>query len=149
MTSPVRIMTGFFIPKMNKAVFVDTGAWFALVVPSDPNHIRAVDWLTANPAPLVTTDYVVDETLTLLRARDERNRAIEIGKEFFDGKLAEVYRLTDDDLRLAWEVFRDFDDKDWSFTDCSSKVIIERLGINTALAFDRHFRQFGNVIVAP
>ncbi|MGH9855808.1 MAG: type II toxin-antitoxin system VapC family toxin [Blastocatellia bacterium] len=61
---------------MNKAVFVDASAWFALVVPSDPNHIRAVDWLTANPAPLVTTDYVVDETLTLLRARDERNRAI-------------------------------------------------------------------------
>lgn len=134
---------------MSKPVFVDTGAWYARVVPSDPNHISAAAWLDGNSAPLLTTDYVVDETLTLLRARGERNRAIEIGEQFFAGKLATVYRLTDDDLQHAWEVFRDFDDKDWSLTDCASKVVIERPGIQVAFAFDRHFKQFGSVIVVP
>lgn len=134
---------------MSRLVLVDTGAWFALVVPSDPNHQRATDWLTGAAASLLTTDYVVDETLTLLRARGERHRALELGEEFFGGKIAEIYRLSDDDLRAAWHIFRDYDDKDWSFTDCTSKVVIEKLGLNIALAFDRHFRQFGNVTVIP
>lgn len=149
MISPVRITTAYSIRPMNNLVFVDTGAWFALVVPSDPNHERASEWLVVANAPLLTTDYIVDETLTLLRARGERRKAIEIGEEFFSGRLAEVYRFDDDDLRAAWQVFRDYDDKDWSFTDCASKVVIEKLGLITAFAFDHHFKQFGSVIVVP
>ena len=92
---------------MNKLVLVDTGAWFALAVPSDPHHHRTSEWLTNAAAPLLTTDYIVDETLTLLRARGERRRALEIGEAFFVGSLCEIYRLSDDDLRAAWQVFRD------------------------------------------
>jgi predicted nucleic acid-binding protein len=50
-------------------VFVDTSAWFAAVVPTDSDHLHAARWLAANSERLLTTDYVVDETLTLLRAR--------------------------------------------------------------------------------
>jgi uncharacterized protein len=57
-------------------IFVDTGAWFAAIVPTDPNHQRAASFLATNREPLITTDYVVDETLTLLRARGERQRAL-------------------------------------------------------------------------
>jgi len=55
-------------------------------------------------------------------------------------RVAEVYTLDETDIALAWEIFSRFDDKDWSFTDCTSKVIIERLGIQQAFAFDNHFR---------
>jgi len=130
-------------------IFVDTGAWFAAIVPSDPNHARAASWIAANTSPLITTDYVVDETLTLLRARGERTRAIALGEKFFNSNLATLHKVTPDDLRRAWEVFRRFDDKDWSFTDCTSKFIIEHLGITEAFAFDHHFTQFGNVRVLP
>ena len=44
--------------------FVDTGGWFASVVPWDANHAAAVAWLSQNQETLVTTDYVLDETLT-------------------------------------------------------------------------------------
>ena len=40
-------------------------------------------------------------------------------------------------------------DHDWSFTDCTSKVIIERLQILEAFAFDHHFDQFGTVTRVP
>ena len=50
-------------------IFVDTGAWYAAIVSTDPNHNLAVAFLAANREPLLTTDHVVDETLTLLRAR--------------------------------------------------------------------------------
>lgn len=50
-------------------ICVDTGAWFAAFVPNDPDHVAADAWLEANREPLVTTDYVVDELLTLLKMR--------------------------------------------------------------------------------
>src|SRR5436190_2231473 len=104
-------------------VFVDTSAWFAAVVPSDPNHAHASDWLAANSEVLFTTDYVIDETLTLLRARGERQRARLLGKKFLETSIAEIYFLTEEDVRQAWAVFEQYDDKRWSFTDCSSKVV--------------------------
>ncbi len=130
-------------------IFVDTGAWFAAAVPSDPNHPAASSWLSSNTEPLLTTNYVVDETLTLLRARGEKTRALLLGEGFFNDRLAEIYLLAEDDISFAWEAFKRFDDKEWSFTDCTSKVVIERLGITQAFAFDHHFRQFGTVQVVP
>ncbi len=130
-------------------IFVDTGAWYASIVPSDPDHPAAAAWLAGNNEPLLTTDYVIDETLTLLRMRGERARSLLLGERFFRGELAEVHMLTEEDIARAWETFKSFDDKDWSFTDCTSKVVIEKLGIAQAFAFDRHFRQFGTIQVVP
>lgn len=134
---------------MNELLFVDTGAWFAAVVPWDANHAAATAWLLAEKRPLLTTDYIVDETLTLLKARGEIARAIQLGHHFFQGTLATVHYLTPDDLHEGWHIFCGFPDKDWSFTDCTSKAIMEKLGITSAFAFDQHFRQFGTVVVVP
>jgi predicted nucleic acid-binding protein len=56
------------------SIFVDTGAWFASIVPADPHHRRIVEFLHRNSLPLITSDYVIDETLTLLRARGETTK---------------------------------------------------------------------------
>ena len=72
-----------------------------------------------------------------------------IGAQFFAGELAKVHGVTDEQFRRAWDVFRAFADKDWSFTDCTSKVVMEELGITTAFSFDQHFCQFGTVTVVP
>jgi uncharacterized protein len=85
--------------------------------------------------------------LTLLRVRKEADRALALGEQLFGQRLAELYLLQEGDLREAWRFFRDFVDKEWSFTDCTSKAAMESLGINTAFAFDQHFRQFGSVDV--
>ena len=52
-------------------------------------------------------------------------------------------------IETAWDIFQKYADKEWSFTDCTSKVVMERLQISKAFAFDQHFRQFGNVVVVP
>ena len=130
-------------------IFVDTGAWYASLVPTDPDHAIAGQWLATNHSPLLTTDYIIDETLTLLRARGERKRALLVGTRFFRHDLAEIHKITSADLTLAWETFEQFDDKGWSFTDCTSKVVMEQLGIKLAFAFDHHFHQFGTVQVVP
>lgn len=130
-------------------IFVDTSAWFASVVPSDSDYSAASLWVSQNTQPLLTTDYVVDETLTLLRTRGEPLRAITLGEAFFSGALATIYYLTQEDIQQTWQVFRQFSDKNWSFTDCASRVVMNRLGLTQAFAFDRHFRQFGFVNVVP
>lgn len=130
-------------------IFVDTSAWFASVVPWDADHFAATDWLKENKSPLLTTDYVVDETLTLLRMRGENARALSLGSRFFAGEIATIHRLTNEQLLEAWHTFRQFSDKGWSFTDCTSKVTIEKLGVSRAFSLDRHFRQFGTVEVVP
>ena len=130
-------------------IFVDTGAWYASLVPNDPDHARAAQWLAENHSPLLTTDYVIDETLTLLRVRGERKRALLLGARFFHHDLAEIHKITTAELTLAWKTFEQFNDKDWSFTDCTSKVVIEQLNIEVAFAFDHHFNQFGTIQVVP
>ena len=130
-------------------IFTDTGGWFSLSVQTDPQHQAAVQWYKNNSQPLLTTDFVVDETLTLLKARGQNAKAVTLGGQFFDGSLATIYYLTEDDIRQSWQVFTRYADKEWSFTDCTSKVIMEKLGITEAFAFDQHFRQFGTVTVVP
>ena len=52
-------------------IFVNTGAWFASFVPNDADHAAADTWLSQNTDLLVTTDYVLDELLTLMKRRGE------------------------------------------------------------------------------
>ena len=130
-------------------IFVDTGAWYASLVPTDPDHAKAKAWLSVNRLPLLTTDYIIDETLTLLRVRGERRRALLFGANLFSGRYAEIHKMTAADIRLAWHTFQRFDDKGWSFTDCTSKIVMQQLNIASAFAFDHHFKQFGIVQLVP
>ena len=130
-------------------IFVDTGGWFGSIVPTDENHEKARDWFLQNRQSLITSNYVVDETLTLFKARGEYERALQIGERFFNGSLTSVYDLNSKDITETWKIFKQYSDKNWSFTDCSSKVVMEKLGIIRAFAFDVHFRQFGNIPVVP
>ena len=130
-------------------IFVDTSGWFAAVVATDRDHEAARNWFLRNTETLLTTDYVVDETLTLFKSRGERSRALQIAAEFFSGELTGIYFPTEEDILQTLKIFQKFADKDWSFTDCSSKFVCEKFGISRAFSFDKHFRQFGTVAIVP
>jgi uncharacterized protein len=130
-------------------IFVDSSAWFAVFSLRDINHSMATATIRSIQNNFVTSDYIVDETLTLLRARGEEHRAIAFGNRVIEGGWAKIVRVEDADFAAAWTIFRTYHDKEWSFTDCTSRVAMERLGIQTAFAFDDHFQQFGTVTVVP
>ena len=130
-------------------ILVDSGAWFALYVPNDKHHQAANAWRHSNDQQLVTTDYLVTETLNLFVARRETQRARRLGESLLSGSAARLVRVTPEDIDSAWNVFRRYVDKEWSFTDCVSFVVMERLGLRTAFAFDDHFRQHGGFTVVP
>jgi predicted nucleic acid-binding protein len=62
-------------------IFVDTGIWYAANVEEDPDHDEARRLLLAATSELVTTDYVVDELLTLLIVRKHHDIAVQIGDD--------------------------------------------------------------------
>jgi hypothetical protein len=129
-----------------KAVFVDTAGWMACADSADPDHARACasrDVALEAGQPLVTSDFVVDETLTLIRLR--------LGMDAADAWWQQVDRSS----RLRWEridggrfenarhLFFQYRDKDFSFTDCTSFAIMRELRLTHALTTDRHFQQAG------
>lgn len=130
-------------------IFVDTSAWFSAFVPDDINYVVASVWYRDNQSLLITTDYVIDELLTLLISRRERSIAVTLGRLLFEERAASIEWLSQSDVRQAWSIFEKYQDKGWSFTDCTSYAVMKRLGITQAFAFDDHFRQFGNIAIVP
>jgi len=130
-------------------ISVDTGAWFAAFVSNDPDHSAANEWLAGNDEPLLTTDYVLDEVLTLSRARGEWRKGVEIGRAILEGSIASLEWVGPEDVVAAFNTFQQYPASGWSFTDCVSRAVIQRLSISTAFAFDDHFRQFGDLEVVP
>jgi len=130
-------------------IFVDTGAWYAWYVVDDIDHKRAETWFRDADDRLVTTDYVLDELLTLLQVRGHGAIAIAAGEMLFSGGPCDLEFVQPEDVQQAWKVFSTYLDKGWSFTDCTSRIIMQRLNVTRAAAFDDHFRQFGTVTVEP
>ncbi|MGL4513334.1 MAG: type II toxin-antitoxin system VapC family toxin [Lacipirellulaceae bacterium] len=130
-------------------VFVDTSAWYAAWNPREPEHLAARARIVAASGRLVTTDYVVDELLTLMVSRGQGRIAIAAGHDLWSATTADLHLVTAEDLERAWSVFQRFTDKRWSFTDCTSYAVMQHLGVREALSLDDHFRQFGFVSVEP
>lgn len=124
-------------------VFVDTGAWFAFANRKDPQHADVGDALRAFSGRIVTSNYVFDETLSLCRYRLGRRAARVVGSVLRDPDEVDLVRLGIADEEAAWKLFRDRGDQRYSFTDCTSFVLMRRLAIPTALALDSDFRAEG------
>ncbi len=126
-----------------RKVFVDTGAWYALKNKNDPNHSAAVVFFRSLPETgtiCYTSDYVIDEAITLIRVRLSNHQvAASLAQELFSEQAAKIIYTSPLYLPRALAIFKKFADQSFSFTDCTSFAIMENLKIEGALAFDRHF----------
>jgi len=73
--------------------------------------------------------------------------AIDIGQKLWNEEVSTLIRITSTDEENAWKIFVNYQDKGFSFTDCTSFAIMERLGIKEVLAFDDHFSQYNDFII--
>jgi predicted nucleic acid-binding protein len=126
-----------------KRVFVDTGAWYALIDAADPDHDAVTAVFRHYRHRLVTSNYVFDETLTLARYRLGWQVAHRIGEQLWDSRLARIERVSPKDEQAAWSIFSGYSDKSFSFTDCTSFALVQRLNLPLCLAIDSDFRSFG------
>jgi uncharacterized protein len=91
----------------------------------------------------------VYETLTLLRMRLGYEPARQFGLRLLDEASIPIIRVTPADERRAWDIFRQYKDKRFSFVHCTSFAIMQRVGMRSAFAFDEDFRQFGGWVTHP
>ena len=133
---------------MNR-IFVDTSAWDAIADRGDKNHRSALLFRNeiAGRYQLVTSNYVLDELYTLLLLNIGYQATIRFKRQLDllsqEGVL-EVIWISEQTADEAWVIFEQYNvDKRWSFTDCTSYVLMKRLAIAEAFAFDRHFEQMG------
>lgn len=124
-----------------KHLFVDTGAWYALVDKKDPDHPAAVSFFRENALPLLTTNFIFDETITLLRRRLGWTIAAAFGRRLKDSKFTTLLTVRREDEDKAWELFLKYKDQDFSFTDCTSFAVMGSFRIKDAFSFDSHFRK--------
>jgi len=90
---------------------------------------------------LCTSNYIVDETCTLVRARTSHGLAVQFLRSLKTSGIL-VFRLTPAIEAEAERIFIRHDDKDFSFTDCTSFALIGAKRLDAVLSFDRHFGQY-------
>ncbi len=130
-------------------VFVDTSAWKAYYDEEDEWHGEARGFLDSLASKRVsirgflTSDYVLDETITLIRFAHSHTKAVEFAKAVLSSKATRIAYTGDEVFLKALDLFRESKDKEWSFTDCVSFTIMKLQDVTTCFSFDPHFKQAG------
>jgi len=130
-------------------LFVDTSAFVALEDEDDEEHKAALDYrkkIRREETPfraLYTSNYMLDEVVTLLRFKLGHQAAVAFGENLRRSKIVRILRVTPTIEDNAWKIFKQYGDKDFSFTDCTSFALMEQEAISTAFTFDKHFQQYG------
>ena len=130
--------------------FVDTWAWLVLANDRDP-AFAAVSLLRSGVAgrsgAWVTSDYVLDETLTRLFAAAPFPKARRFAEAIFQASelgLVEIERVTRERFQAAWQMRLRYRDKPRiSFTNLTSFVVMKEMGLTSVITGDAHFEHAG------
>ncbi len=134
---------------MTDKVFVDTGGWLAFMIKKDRHHKPAREYfikLRKNNVPLITSNYVISETLTWLNYNNYHDIASEVMHLWQEAEQTNLLSVDWVDRNIAaeaWEIFQSFSDHRLSFTDCTSFAICRKSNIKKVFGFDRHFNVLG------
>ncbi len=126
-------------------LFIDAGGFYALVSEGQAHKEAAAIMEESRRVRrrAVTTDYVLDETATLLRARGLTKQLREFFRLTEESRALGIEWMTPDRFTAAREFMLKHLDQEFSFTDCSSFVVMKELRLTDALATDHHFRIAG------
>lgn len=131
-------------------ILVDTSFLFALFAEDDANHVRVREVMDRYRGRdlhdlALVTNHVIAETITLLRSGVHRDAdvshrvAVAVGRQLFAGVIGRLHQVSAEEEREAFEYLVKHRDKHYSFVDCVSFVVMERLGIREALTVDADF----------
>ena len=130
-------------------LFIDTSAFYALVDWKDKNHKKAHrtrDSMRGKNRRLYTSNFIFDESVTLIRSKLGFEEALNFGNRMWSSKAVKMLKVTEEIENKAWGIFSKYEDKELSFTDCTSFAIMEKFGIRNAFAFDDDFERMGYLV---
>jgi uncharacterized protein len=135
---------------MSHPIFLDASFWINCRDERESSHSlarRIVADLFSKKAQFVTTLPIVCE----VHAYFARNTSVRetILKELCENPVVTVEEISHQDQKEAFKLLRRHRDKNYSLCDAISFVVMQRLGLTRVLAFDDHFRQFGEFEMIP
>jgi len=125
---------------------MDSSGLYALADEHDPFNAVAtmrVQALAQARTKLILTDYIIDESVTLAVARSGTPAALRLLNLVDDSAAFDMHWITPARFAAAKTFFRKHSDHHYSFTDCTSFVLMRELGLRDALTIDRHFGEAG------
>lgn len=131
---------------MAAEVFVDTSAWYPIVVASHPQHkalARALAECVRSGHRVVTTNLVVAESHALLLHRVHRQAALTFARTVRESPNLVVFSTPELETAAIRNWLDKFDDQDFSLTDAVSFQVMKSRRIDEALTLDRHFGTAG------
>ena len=129
-----------------KKIFIDTSALVALFDRSDNNHQKAktlLEIIRNNKIKLLMSDYIFDETITTVLSNAGHKNAIKIGEFILGSNIVELSWLDESVVMKAWEYFKRHSDKEYSFTDCTTFILMKEMKLSNFFAFDEDFVKAG------
>jgi len=136
----------------NREVFVDTSGLYALVDRKDAHHPAArtvIERLLRSGRRLLATDYVVAETVNLANARSGTGVAVRVLDLLEQSAGIRIEWIGTERFDATKAFFRRHADHAYSFTDCTSFVVMRELKLAQVLTSDRHFTQAGFEALLP
>ena len=130
----------------SRDVLVDTSGLYALIDRKDSHHAAArvtTEGLVRAGRTLVVTDLVVSEVATLAKVRSGAQAALRVLDLVEQSRAIRLERIDADRFDATRAYFRRHIDHGYSFTDCSSFVLMRELHILEALTTDVHFVEAG------
>ena len=130
-------------------VFVDSSAFKANYDSGDDHHsearalMRRIQARETDITSFLTTDYVLDEAITLTRFAHSHGKAVELADATLASRFTRVIYTGEELFSAGLKMFRQHSDKEWGFTDCVSFAAMKADGVRTAFTFDAHFKQAG------
>lgn len=131
---------------MKEVVFVDSFAWIAAINKSDNYHkssLNTIDSLLKRKVKLVTSNYVIIETINALSKAEFRKAVIEFVGRLKKSPSVEIIKITDEMYDNAWKLYQERMDKDWGIIDCTSFEVMRIFNIKKTFSNDKHFEQAG------
>ena len=127
-------------------IYIDTGAFLARYLSHDRHHRAAItfwDQIRKQRESCFTSNFVLDETFTLLGRRAGNEFAAQRASNTYASKLLTILRSERGEEIKAIELFQKYADQNVSFTDCISFVLMRREKIKRVFSFDKHFQWAG------
>jgi len=131
-------------------VFIDTGAFIARFIEKNQYHQQAVklwELLRQEDAKCVTSNFVLDETFTLLGRRAGYGFAHERALNLYASQALTIVRPALDDEMIGLNYFKKYADQSISFTDCISFALMDRIQTHRVFPFDTHFSWAGYLLL--
>ena len=135
---------------MKMPIFLDTGFYFSLIVKKDKNHQKAqklfLKIITGEFGIIYTSDYILDEALTLINVRTYGKR-IDFVEKMYNlfmsekpiAKLLKVQKNWINEIYLMQKKITK-PNNPVSFTDASNIILCNKMQIKKIISFDGHYK---------